>query len=106
MSVPAFAANDSGAFPDIHSTAAAGASVASGGAVRSTAQAILHALPAIGLIAGYLWMAIATPVVLLLNRMPGLPVVGWGVLVVLAVPGVWLSWRIIRQCIAVEREII
>lgn len=74
-------------------------------AVKSPGRAVLHAVPAIALLVSYLWIAIAVPVVLLELRLPGVPAAGWVVLAALAVPGSWLSWRIVRQCIAVERVI-
>lgn len=105
MSLPAFAADEGGSLLDVQSSPVAASQVPSDTFRRSTAQATLHALPAIGLIGFNLWLAIATPVALLFTRLPDLPIIALVVLAVLAVPGTWLSWRIVRQCIAAEREI-
>ncbi len=75
-------------------------------AAAHTGSAVVNALPAITLLLLYLWLAVGlVPFGFLMLGESG-QFTAIAIFAILAIPGVWLSVRVVRLCIAAEREML
>lgn len=73
------------------------------GYVRSLRAAILLAIPGIALLSFYLWLAVAMLVGVVYGSTAS-PLLSGIAAVLLGVPAAVVTWRIIRNCVDVERR--
>lgn len=73
------------------------------GYVRSLPAAVLVAIPGITFLTFYLWLGVAMLASAVLGS-TGSPLLGGIAALVLAVPAAFVTWRIILNCIDVERR--
>jgi hypothetical protein len=74
-------------------------------AIRTTAQALLHAFPAIALVSLILW-TFALTAAFSFALMLDLELIGLGLcIIVFGAPSVWANWHVVRLAVDAERQV-